>query len=202
MKNAVFICLFAALAAGCASLVTPDVKSEPAALRAGQYELDPAHAAVLFKVDHLGFSKYVGRFETVEASLDFDSARPEAAKLTAIVAIESLDVANPSFAETLKGDEWFGAETFPQAVFESRSIEITGENTGRVTGDFTLKGVTRPMTLDVAFNGGARNLITRRYTLGFSAVGTFKRSDHGLDNLIPAIGDDVELEIHAEFLRQ
>jgi polyisoprenoid-binding protein YceI len=73
---------------------------------------------------------------------------------------------------------------------------------GTVAGELTLRGVTRPITLDVIFNGGADNLLTGRYTLGFAATGTIRRSEFGITNLVPAIGDEVTLEIHAEFLRQ
>ncbi len=186
----------------CASLVTPNVKAEPEALRTGAYELDKAHAALLFKIDHLGFSKYIGRFNSFDAALDFDAETPDAARLEVIIDMASLDVNNPEFEETLRGDDWFNAAQFPQAVFRSTAIEITGDQSGRLTGNLTLLGVTQPVTLDVTFNGGANNLITGRYTVGFEAHGSFSRSAFGLDNLVPAIGDEVELEIHAEFLRQ
>ena len=102
----------------------------------------------------------------------------------------------------MRGSGWFDATTFPQAVFRSTAIDMTGENTGRVTGDLTLHGVTRPVILDVTFNGGATDLITGRYTLGFAATGTFKRSEFGVNDYIPAVGDEVQLEIYAEFQRQ
>lgn len=192
----------AVLLSACAQLITPDVSTEAGALRAGAYRLDPDHATLLFKLDHLGFSTYVGRFNEFDASLDFDESDPKAARLEARVATASIDVGNPDFEETLRGAAWFDTETFPEARFVSTSIEITGENAGRVTGDFTLMGETRPVTLDVTFNGGARNLLTRRYTLGFAASGAFSRSAFGLDNFAPAVGDVVTLEIHAEFQRQ
>ncbi len=187
---------------GCASLVTPTVRAEPEALRSGAYELDQSHAALLFKIDHLGFSKYIGRFNSFDASLDFDADAVEAAQLDVIIETASLDVNNPPFEEELRGADWFNADTFPQAIFRSTGVVKTGETTGTVTGDLTLLGVTRPVTLDVTFNGGASNLISGRYTVGFEAHGTFNRSDFGMDRLAPAIGETVELEIHAEFLRQ
>ena len=76
-------------------------------------------------------------------------------------------------------------------MFRSTAIEVTGEKTGRITGDLTLHGVTRPVTLDVTFNGGANSLITGRYTLGFAATGAIKRSEFGISNLVPAVGDEV-----------
>lgn len=201
IKSILLVLAFVGMS-GCASLLTPDVRADPTTLRDGAYDLDPAHATLLFKVNHLGFSQYVGRFNAFEASLDFEAAAPEAAKLQVVVDMNSLDVNNPSFGETLMGAGWFNAESFPQAVFTSTSIEVTGEATGRVTGDLTLGGVTAPVTLDVTFNGGARNPLTQRYTVGFMASGAFNRSTFGISNFIGPVGDEVELEIHAEFLRR
>ena len=192
----------AASLAACAQLIKPQVTTAPEALRAGAYRLDPDHATVLFKLDHLGLSTYVGRFDEIAASLDFDEAAPKAARLDVRIATASLDVNNPEFEDTLRGPAWFNAAEFPEARFVSTEIEVTGANTGRVTGDFTLMGVTQPVTLDVTFNGGARNLLTSRYTLGFAATGALSRSAFGLDRFVPAIGDRVMLEIHAEFQRQ
>ncbi|MEL7485729.1 MAG: YceI family protein [Pseudomonadota bacterium] len=192
----------ALLSAGCASLVAPAPSAERSALRAGQYALDPAHASILFKIDHLGFSTYVGRFETFDAALDFDADDPTAAQIDATIEIESLDIANDDFAATLAGPDWFDASAFPEARFRSTAIEITGDNTGRMTGDFTLKGVTAPITLDVIFNGGDRDLLRGAYVVGFSATGSFDRTVFGVDRFAGVVGNDVFIEIEAEFERR
>ena len=164
-----FLSLLLSTAAGCASLVAPNVASEPAALKAGAYALDQNHALLLFKINHLGYSAYVGRFEKLDATLDFDAANVSAARVEAKIDIASLDVANDEFARTLTGADWFDAAAFPEAVFRSTSVEKTGETTGRMTGDLTLHGVTAPVTLEVAFNGGARDILRGGYVVGFSA---------------------------------
>ena len=92
--TAILILALAPMLAACASIIAPQAKSDIAALRAGDYALDGDHTAVLFRIDHLGFSDYVGRFEVVDASLIFDDAAPEQSTLEAIVDIASLDVAN------------------------------------------------------------------------------------------------------------
>ncbi len=187
---------------GCASLVAPRVAAEPAALKEGQYALDPSHAALTFKIDHLGFSNYVGRFERFDAELDFDAEDPAAARVEAVIDVSSLDIANDDFAATLTGPDWFDAAAFPEAVFRSTAIEITGENTGRMTGDLTLKGVTAPVTLDVVFNGGARDILRGAYVVGFSASGTFDRTVFGVDKFAGVVGNEVTIEIEAEFERK
>jgi len=193
--------LLLVLLGGCSALLPAPETKEPSALPEGAYRLDPDHASVLFKIDHLGFSRLVGRFDRIDATLDFDPERPEAAKLTARIEVASIDLNLAAFEEQLRGPDWLDVARFPEARFESQSIEITGESSGRITGELTLHGITQPVTLDVTFNGGGSNLLTGRYTLGFAASGTVSRSAFDLGAYAPAIGDDVILEIHAEFQR-
>ncbi len=185
-----------------ASVVAPKADTERAALRTGDYALDNLHTAVTFKIGHLGFSNYVGRFEDVAASLTFDAENPASAELEAIIEIASLDVGNDDFAETLIGSSWFDAESHPQAIFRSTSIAVTGDTTGTVTGDLTLKGVTKPVTLDVTFNGGDNDRLRGGYAIGFSASGSFNRSDFGMTRIVGPVSDEVFIDIEAEFLRK
>ncbi|NNE41686.1 MAG: YceI family protein [Marinicaulis sp.] len=202
----IFVLAAAFAASGCASVLAdiakPNVRAEATALRAGQYRLDSEHASLLFKVDHLGFSTYVGRFERFDASLDFDPERPQDAIIEAIIDMTSLDIANDEFAATLMGPDWFSAEAFPQAAFRSTSIQITGETSGVMTGDLSLNGANAPVSLNVEFNGGARDALRRAYVVGFSATGIIRRSHFSVDRFDGLVGDKVTLEIEAEFLRE
>ncbi|WP_158586682.1 YceI family protein [Henriciella mobilis] len=196
---------FAALAlslAGCAALLTPDVEATPEALRPGAYELDTAHAALVFKIGHMGFSDFIGRFDDFDASLDFDAENPESARLEAIVDMTSLNLPDKDFAATLMGPGWFDAEAYPQAIFRSTGIEVTGEATGRVTGDLTLHGQTHPVSLEVTFNGGANDTLRGAYVTGFSATATINRSDFGISKFVGPVSDEVELIIEVEFMRE
>ena len=130
-----------------------------------------------------------------------DPEQPEAAALTVLVEVGSINLNLPEFERDLRGPDWFDVAQFPQAHFESRAITITGENTGRISGDLTLHGVTRPVILEVTLNGAGDSLITVRYSLGFAVTGSLKRSEFGLGAYAPAVGDEVVLEIHAEFQR-
>ncbi|MEL6363568.1 MAG: YceI family protein [Pseudomonadota bacterium] len=205
MKNVAVAAFAAATLAGCdtlSSVLVRDPEVSAVALREGAYELDAAHAALLFKVKHLGLSSYIGRFEVFEASLEFDSDDPTAARIEAVVDMTSLDIANDKFAETLMDSSWFDADTYPQAVFRSTRVVKTGGATGTLYGDLTLKGETHEIVLDVTFNGGARNALTTRYTVGFKAEGVIDRMQFGIDNVPAFVGSDVEIEIHAEFQRR
>lgn len=190
------------LLSGCGYLLQPDVKQGMVNLESGSYTLDPRHTTVLFKVDHMGLSTFVGRFNRVDATLEYDPKTPETAKLSAVIDTASIDVNNPDFAETLTGSSWFNSERYPQATFTTTTVELVDGSRARFNGDLTMLGVTVPIILDIHFNGGADNMLTGRYTLGFSASATIKRSQFGMDQFVPAIGDDVELEIHAEFQRR
>ena len=121
----------------------------PEDLPAGSYRIDPEHASLLFKLDHLGFSQLVGRFDAFDATLDFEPAAPEAARLTVLIEVASINLGLPAFEEELRGPQWFDTGRFPEARFESREIEITGERTGRVAGELTLHGASAPVTLEV-----------------------------------------------------
>jgi polyisoprenoid-binding protein YceI len=193
-----------ALLVSCDRILTPGFETSVQDLRGGAYALDKAHASILWKVDHLGFSSYIGRFNDFDASLDFDPENIEASSLEVIINTTSLDVNNEAFAEELRGEDWFNVAQFPQAIFRTTSfVEAVDEDTFVFQGDLTLLDTTAPVTLTVNFNGGGRNFLTRSYTLGFSATTTVQRSLFGLDNLVAfGVGDNIELEVHVEFMER
>jgi polyisoprenoid-binding protein YceI len=193
------LALFTALAlSACVSPATTD----PAELPAGDWSLDPGHTSVTWQVRHLGLSWYTARFDTARASLSFDPADPESAQLTAIVDAASVSTGDPDFDETLRGSGWFDAGRHREIVFRSTRIEVTGETTGRIHGELTLKGVSADAVLETEFYGGTFNPLEGAQALGFAADMTIDRTDFGVGNL-PGnfIGDEVRLRIEAEFLR-
>ena len=189
---------FAALAL-CACVSAPS--TDPAELPSGDWALDQAHASVVWRVRHLGLSWYSARFNEVDATLRFDPAAPEAARLTAVVQAASVDTGDPDFDETLRSGGWFDARRHPEIVFQSSHIEVVGETKGRVHGQLTLKGVTRPAVLETEFYGGVFNPLEGRQALGFGADLTVDRTEFGIGRLPPGfLGDEVRLRIEAEFL--
>ena len=202
-----YIKLFAVLIASrllfnCSRILTPDQTSEVTEVRAGQYVLDPNHASLIWKLNHLGFSTFLGSFNDFEASLDFDPEDIENASLEVVIDTSSLDVDIPEFEEELRGDNWFDVEVHPQAVYRTTSfLEAVDEDTFIFAGDLTLLGNTAPVNLEVNFHGGGRNFLTRSYTVGFSGSARFNRSDFGLDRFTSfGVGDEIDLEIHVEFM--
>lgn len=186
---------------GCAQLLAPKVNNTFAELKSGQYTLDPAHSTLLFKVGHLGLSTYVGRFNALSASLDFDPSDPAKSRLDARIEMNSIDVQDPDFSKTLAGDSWLDSAQFPQARFTTTQAKALPNNRLEFTGQLNFRGVTAPVTLEATFHGGAHNLLSGYYTLGFSAEGKFRRSTFGLDQHIPLVSDEVKIEVYAEFLR-
>lgn len=176
----------------------------------GQYTLDKSHASLIFKVDHLGYSFYTARFLDWDASLRLDVDNPSASSVQASVNPKSLTLDNPpaGFTETLKGKDWLDAQTYPRMSFQSTKVELTGPNTAKITGDFTMHGQTRPITLDATLNGGYRGMPTYdpQARIGLSATGVLKRSAFGVSMGIPETGskmgvsDEVRFAIEAEFL--
>ena len=186
----------------CSRILTPDQTTEVTEVRAGQYVLDPNHASLIWKLNHLGFSTFIGTFNDFEASLDFDPEDIENAGLEVVINTSSLDVDIPEFEEELRGDNWFDVGVHPQAVYRTTSfLEAIDEDTFIFAGDLTLLGTTAPVNLEVNFHGGGRNFLTRSYTVGFSGSAKFNRSDFGLDRFTSfGVGDEIDLEIHVEFM--
>lgn len=189
-----------------AALAAPGVSStKPADLPAGRYVLDKTHASVVGKIKHMGFSNYQFRFTKVDASFDYDPKAPQDAKIKVTVDPGSIDTATGAdefglkFNKELAGDGWLEANKFPTATFVSTKVEPGAGQTGKVYGDFTLHGVTKPIVLDVTFNGVGSGFAPGSVKTGFSASTTIKRSDYGVSKYVPLVGDDVALNIEVEF---
>ncbi|MDZ4762357.1 MAG: YceI family protein [Alphaproteobacteria bacterium] len=169
----------------------------------GAYRLEKPHASITWRVKHMGLSNYTARFSAFDIALDFDPANPGGSSVKAIIDPMSVRADHPTDEDwnTRLGADYFRAAQFPQIVFTSRSIETTGEFTGKVTGDLAFLGVVRPVTLDVTFNGAVppSPLYGGRAAIGFSARGVLKRSDFGLTRHASFVGDEVEIIIEAEF---
>jgi len=201
-------------AASLALLAGPAIAAAPAAKPApqppaGVYAMDKAHSSVTFRVSHLGFSRYTARFATIDGKLKFDPAHPAAMSVEATIDPKSLALNAPpaGFHDQLMGKEFFDAVKFPAITFRSTNVQLTGPHAAKVTGALTLHGVTKPVVLDVTYNGGypANAMDPGGARIGFSAHGVFKRSAFGMGYGVPApgsnmgVGDDVDVAIETEF---
>lgn len=184
----------------------PAASTDP--VPAGSYELDKAHASLIFRVNHVGFSNYTGRFSRFDAKLQFDPAHPERSSVTVAIDPASIQVESPpeGFLDSLRSAQWLDVAKFPALAFRSTKVTRTGAKGLRIEGELDLHGVKKPMTLEATYNGGyAGHPMDPHARIGFSAHGTLKRSQFGVAYGIPApgttmgVGDDVEVIVEAEF---
>jgi len=169
-------------------------------LQGGHYALDPHHASLIARVSHMGVSLYTVRFDTLDASIDYDPAHPERTRVTASVDPTSLDV-NADYGKQF-AEEFLTVSKFPKATFVATSMQKTADGQGTMTGDLTLMGVTKPVTFNVTLVGAGHEVLPipfGREAAGFEATATIKRSDFGSTYLNNLVGDEVSLQIEAEF---
>lgn len=178
------------------------VTRDPGKVRAGTYAVEPSHTAILFGISHLGFSTYYGRFSTSRGTLHLVPEKPAESRLEVHIPISALNTPSDQLNSQLLGPAWFDAAKYPEMSFVSTGIAPYGDGDAKVTGSLTLHGVTRPVTLDVHFNGAGLNPLDHAYTVGFQATGTLKRSDFGITKFVPLIGDEVYLILSGTFERQ
>lgn len=200
MKTGV-LAFLAVLAIAAPAAAQQGPTTDLAQVEGGTFSLDKTHARIVFSYNHLGYSTSYGQFSDFSGSLKFDPKAPATSNLEVTVAMEGIDTTVPKLDAHLKSPDFFNAAKFPTATFKSTKIVVTGPTTGTITGDLTLHGVTKPVTLEATFNGGGMSPAAKAYDLGFNATGHVKRSDFGMNAYVPYVSDDVTLTISAEFDR-
>lgn len=165
--------------------------------KAETFTLDDNHTYVLWSIKHLGFSTQSGKWYA-SGQLVLDKDHLDKSKVEASINLENTVTGLPELDKHLKSKLFFDVEHFPKATFVSNKVSVTGKNTAKVSGILTLHGVSKPVVLNVTFNKAGVNPINNKPTVGFSATAKIKRSDFGMNTLIPSLGDDVELKIDAE----
>jgi polyisoprenoid-binding protein YceI len=165
------------------------------------YRLDPVHTRVAFQVSHAGFSRPIASFSQVQGELAFDEADWSTATLDARIPIATLELGDADWQKRILDRTFFDVAKFPEARFVSTRVEPVDATHARVTGDLSLHGVTRPVTLEVTLNALKRHPLTFRRTAGFSATGTLRRSDFGMEAWKSVVGDEVTLIIEVEAQR-
>lgn len=178
---------------------SPVANPAPAAVQAGDYQVEPMHTRIQFSVSHMGFTDWYGDFTHASGALSIDPKAPERATVRISIPVASVSTTNPVLDAELKGASWFDAATYPTIAFNSTKVTPTGARTADITGDLTFHGVTRPVVLHASFLAGGVNPLDKHYTIGFNATTELKRSDFGVKTYVPLIGDEVSLRISAAF---
>lgn len=179
---------------------TPPGAPDPARAASGSYTVDTPHTQVLFTVNHLGFSEYTGIFTNPTGMLVLDKANPSASKVEIVFPIEQLRTTVTALDTHLKSADFFDAAKFPEGRFVSTKIVARGQ-TATITGELTLKGITKPVVLQARFVGAGTDMRSKKPYVGFAATTTIKRSDWGI-TYAPAVSDEVKLTINAGFAQK
>ena len=164
------------------------------------YELDPAHTNVIAGWNHLGFSNPVMHFGDAEGTLVYDADDVSASSVTVTLPVAGLEGFTDAFNQHLLSEELFDAARYPEITFTSTAVEAAGEGKLRITGDLTIKGITKVVVLDATLNGAGPHPMVGREAIGFDATTTVKRTDFGLGYAVPAVSDEVTLRVTTEGL--
>ena len=184
------------LIAALAVLLPLTARAEPVA-----YHFDNPHTQILFFINHMGFSNSAGKFLEYDGTILFDSENPEESSVDITIPVASLDMGDETWNEHVTGEDYLNAAEYPEMTFRSTAIEVTGEKTADITGDLTLHGVTKPVVLKTVLNKVGPNPMSKKDQAGFSATTTIKRSDFGIDQSIPLVGDEVDIRIEVEAVK-
>ena len=167
------------------------------AYAADTYTLDPSHSYVLWHINHLGFSTQTGKW-MANGTLQLDEAKPANSKVNVTIQMANIVTGVPKLDEHLSGGDFFNVKKYPTATFVSDKVTVTGKDKALVHGMLTIRGISKPVTLNVTLDKMGVNPIDNKMTAGFSATTQVKRSDFGMNALLPWLGDDVKIDIGAE----
>ncbi len=162
------------------------------------YTFDKNHTEVRFCWNHLGVSHQCAHFRKYDGEMMYDEANPQNSKIDVTFFTDSIETFVPVFNEHMKGEKLFDAKKYPEITFKSTKFEKVTDKTGKVYGDLTIKGVTKPVVLNVTLNFAGAHPMTKKPTLGIGATTTVKRTEFGVSQAAPFVSDEVTIEIQTE----
>lgn len=195
-----FASAFLSLAPAALAQQMPPLKvlTDPAQAPAGEYALDPHHASVTLKLAHMGLSHYTMHFTKLDGGYGYNPARPDVSKVSFTIDPASIQTDDPAF-NTEIAEKFLETAKYPTITFVSTGITRTGDH-GKMTGELTFHGVTKPVTLNVDYRGFVTMMGQQR--MGFSAETVIKRSEFGAGAYVPVVGDDVTVSVEVEFVKK
>ncbi len=176
------------------------VAADFSAVPSGTYNVDPTHAYVNFQYNHLGLSNPVLQFDEFTISMDLDTADPAKSSVGMEITTDSVDTGSEIWHQHITGEKWFDAANNPKITFSSTDMTANDDGTFNLTGDLTIKDVTKPVIMTVTVNAAMLHPRSKKPIVGISAVGSLLRSDWGLGASAPFVSDEVKLEIQAEMV--
>lgn len=167
-----------------------------------QWQLDDSHTRVGFSVNHLGFSTTMGHFNDVKGVVNYDVKAPSKTNMSFTIATDSIDTNWDARDEHLKKAEFFNVAKYPTMTFKSTSVKFINPQQAKVTGDFTMLGHTKPLTLDVTLNKIANSPLTKEPVIGFRATGNIDRAAYGMTAFADGITTNVPIQIDGELIEK
>lgn len=181
-----------------ASLIAATVLASAPLAAADRYEFDASHSSILFFVEHMGLSEMQGEFRSFDGELLVDGGDLAKSSVNVTINAASVDMDVDKLNDHLKTKDFFDVANQPKLSFKSTKIAPKGENSFAMTGDLTILGVTKPVTLDVTMKKVASHPFAKRPAIGFHATGTIKRSDYGMNYIVGPVADVVQIRIDTE----
>ena len=167
-----------------------------------QWQLDNSHTRVGFSVEHMGFSTVMGHFSDVDGTVQFDLKNPNQTQLNFVIDTDSIDTAWAARDKHLKTDEFFNVEKYPTMSFKSTQVNFINPQQAKVTGDFTLLGQTKPLTLNLTLKKIDNSPLTKEPVIGFRATGNIDRTAYGMDAYSQGVTTNVPIQIDGELVEK
>ena len=162
------------------------------------YQIDPTHTATVFTWNHFGFSTPSANFSDIQGTINVDNAKPANSSVHVTIPLTSLNTNVKALDEHLLKADFFDAEKYPNITFKSTKVQALTQNKYKITGDLTIKNVTKPVVLDAVLNKQAVHPMSKAQTIGFNATTSFDRSAFGVGAYVPNVGDKITVNITTE----
>lgn len=162
------------------------------------YKIDPTHTATVFSWNHFGFSTPSANFSDIQGVIKVDNSKPANSSVNVTIPLSSVNTNVPALDKEFQEEAWFNAAKYPNITFKSTKVETKDKKHFKITGDLTVKGVTKPVVLDAVLNKQGEHPMAKVPAIGFNATTSFKRSDFGLGNYVPNVGDKITVNITTE----
>lgn len=171
------------------------------AVPSGTYQVDPTHAYVNFQYNHLGLSNPTLSFDDFTVDLNLDNEDPTKSMISVVIDADSIVTGSEIWKDHITSSDWLNTAENPEITFMSTSIEAAGDGAYKVTGDLTVKDMTKPVSLNVTINAAMNHPMSGKPVIGIDASGNLLRSDFGLGKFAPNVSDEVSLNISAEMVK-
>ena len=162
------------------------------------YKIDPTHTATVFSWNHFGFSTPSANFTDIQGVIKVDNAKPSNSSVDVIIPISSVNTNVPALDKEFQEEAWFNAAKYPNITFKSTKVETKDKKHFKITGNLTVKGVTKPVVLDAVLNKQGEHPMAKVPAIGFNATTSFDRSAFGIGNYVPNVGDKITVNITTE----